>query len=116
MKYDIKEQFNCVVIQFKGKIMGGPQAENFREDLHALIDEGKVNVIVNLGKVKFMNSSGLGLLVGALTTMRNAGGDLIICEADKKIENLLMITQLITVFQHFRTLDEAVEAYQAKVK
>lgn len=111
MKYDISERYNCVIITFKGKLMGGPQAEQFREDLHNLIEEGKTEVVVDLGKVSFMNSSGLGLLMGGLTTMRNAGGDLRICRADKKIESLLMVTQLISVFRHFRTLDEAVESY-----
>lgn len=74
MKYDIKEQFNCIVITLKGNVMGGPNVEIFRNELHKLIDEGKTNVVVNLGKVKFMNSSGLGILIGALTTMKNAGG------------------------------------------
>lgn len=113
MKYDIKEQFNCIVITLKGNIIGGPHAETFRDELHKLIDEGKTNVIVDLGKVKFMNSSGLGILIGALTTMRNAGGNLVICEADKKIENLLMVTQLVKVFDHYRSLEEAVQEYQS---
>lgn len=113
MKYDIKEQFNCIVIALKGNIIGGPHAETFRDELHKLIDQGKTNVVVDLGKVKFMNSSGLGILIGALTTMRNAGGNLVICEADKKIENLLMVTQLVKVFDHYRSLEEAVKEYQS---
>lgn len=113
MKYDIKEQFNCIVITLKGNIIGGPHAETFRDELHKLIDEGKTNVIVDLAKVKFMNSSGLGILIGALTTMRNAGGNLVICEADKKIENLLMVTQLVKVFDHYRSLEDAVKEYQS---
>ena len=112
MKYNIREQFNCAVIDFKGNIMGGPHAVSFREELHSLIDQGKTNVIINLSKVKFMNSSGLGILIGALTTMRNAGGELVICEADNKIKDLLMVTQLISVFDHYRTLDEAVKSFQ----
>ncbi len=114
MKYNIKEQFNCAVFELSGNIMGGPAAETFREDLHSLIDQGKTNVIVDLGKVKFINSSGLGILIGGMTTMRKAGGDLVICQADKKIENLLMMTQLISVFKHYRTLDEAVKYYQSQ--
>lgn len=114
MKYSIKEHFNCVIIELKGNLMGGPDAEQFREELHNLIEQDKTNVIVNLGKLKFMNSSGLGIIIGALTTMRKAGGNLIICEADKKIENLLMITQLISVFQHYRTVKEAIEHYQSE--
>lgn len=112
MNYSIKEQFNCIVIEMKGNLLGGPDAEKFREDLHDLIEQDKTNVIVNLGKVKFMNSSGLGIIIGALTTMRKAGGNLVICEADKKIENLLVITQLISVFQHYRTVKEAIQFYQ----
>jgi anti-sigma B factor antagonist len=88
--------------------MGGPDAETFRDELHKLIEEGKKEVIVDLGKVKFMNSSGLGILIAGLTTVKNAGGELVICRADKKIESLLMVTQLIKVFNHFRTLDEAI--------
>ncbi|MDZ7693290.1 MAG: STAS domain-containing protein [Balneolaceae bacterium] len=112
MKYNIIEQFNCIIIDLKGNILGGPHAEKFRDELHTLLESGKSNIILNLGKVKFMNSSGLGILVGALTTIRNAGGHLIICEADKKIVNLLMITQLMTVFQHYRSQDEAVKTFQ----
>lgn len=48
--------------------------------------------------------------------MRNAGGDLVICGANKKIESLLVITKLITVFDHYRTLEEAVESYEDKEK
>ena len=114
MKYDISEKYNCIVLTFKGNLMGGPDVENFREDLHGLIEKDKKQVIVDLGKVKFMNSSGLGILIGGLTTMKNAGGELVICQADKKIESLLMVTQLINVFNHFRTLDDAVEYFNSK--
>jgi anti-sigma B factor antagonist len=112
MNYDISEQYNCVIISLKGNVMGGPDAETFREDLHDLIEQDKKEIIVDLSKVKFMNSSGLGILIGGLTTMKNAGGELVICEADKKIESLLMITQLVSVFKHFRSLDEAVAYFQ----
>jgi anti-sigma B factor antagonist len=114
MNYNVSEKYNCVIIELKGNVMGGPDAEIFRDELHKLIEQGKKEVIVNLGKVKFMNSSGLGILIGGLTTMKNAGGELVICQADKKIESLLMVTQLIKVFNHFRTLDEAVAHFEKK--
>jgi len=114
MNYKVSEKYNCVIIELKGNIMGGPDAEIFRDELHKLIEQGKKEVIVDLGKVKFMNSSGLGILIGGLTTMKNAGGELVICQADKKIESLLMVTQLIKVFNHFRTLDEAVAHFEKK--
>ena len=114
MNYKVSEKYNCVIIELKGNVMGGPDAEIFRDELHKLIEQGKKEVIVDLGNVKFMNSSGLGILIGGLTTMKNAGGELVICQADKKIESLLMVTQLIKVFNHFRTLDEAVAHFEKK--
>ncbi|MFP8490122.1 STAS domain-containing protein [Gracilimonas sp. Q87] len=114
MNYNVSEKYNCVVIELKGNVMGGPDAEIFRDELHKLIEEGKKEVVVDLGKVKFMNSSGLGILIGGLTTMKNAGGELVICQADKKVESLLMVTQLIKVFDHYRTLDDAIAHFDNK--
>jgi anti-sigma B factor antagonist len=96
----------------KGDIIGGPHAKEFTETLHQLVDEGKKQIIVDLGKVKFMNSSGIGILISGYTTLKNAGGELVICRADKKIKDLLVVTQLITVFDHYQTLDEAVDSFQ----
>lgn len=50
MKYDISERYNCVVITFKGNLMGGPDAEEFREELHELIEKDKKEIIVDLGE------------------------------------------------------------------
>jgi anti-sigma B factor antagonist len=111
MSFNSTERYNCVVIEFKGNVMGGPDAVSLNEKLHELIDTDKKNVVVDLGKVKFMNSSGLGMLIGALTTMRKAGGDLVIANATDKIESLLIVTKLITVFKHYKSLDEAVESF-----
>lgn len=111
MNFNVSERYNCVVIGFKGNVMGGPDAVSLNEKLHELIEEGKTNIVADLAKVKFMNSSGLGMLIGGLTTMRKAGGDLRIANATDKIESLLVITKLITVFKHFKSLDEAVKSY-----
>ncbi|WP_445665145.1 STAS domain-containing protein [Fodinibius sp. AD559] len=111
MNFNVSERYNCVVIEFKGNVMGGPDAVKLNEKLHELIEEDRTNVVADLGKVKFMNSSGLGMLIGGLTTMRKAGGDLRIANATDKIESLLVVTKLITVFKHFKSLEEAVKSY-----
>lgn len=112
MNYNVNERYGSVVIELKGKVMGGPDAETFRDTLHGLIEDGKTNVVVDLSDVKFMNSSGLGILIGGLTTMRNAGGDLKICAATENIKSMLMVSQILKVFDHYDTLDEALEAYR----
>lgn len=112
MNYSISEEYNCVVITFKGKVMGGPAATEFHDKIKSLIEEDKTNVIGDLSKASFMNSSGLGIMITALTSLRNAGGDLKLCGASDRIESLLVVTKLITVFDNYKTRKEAVEAYQ----
>lgn len=111
MSFKVSERYNCVIIEFKGNVMGGPDAVDLNDKLHELIEEGKKNIVVDLGKVKFMNSSGLGMLIGGLTTMRKAGGDLRIANPTDKIESLLVVTKLITVFKHYDSLEKAVNSY-----
>lgn len=111
MSFSVAERYNSVLLEFKGDVMGGPMAVELNQKLHELIDEGKKNVIADLSRVKFMNSSGLGMLISGLTTMRNAGGDLRIANATDKIESLLIITKLITVFKHYKSVDEAIKSF-----
>jgi len=82
------------------------------DTLHELKEKNKANVVVDLSKVKFMNSSGLGMLISGMTTMRNAGGDLRLANVADRIQSLLVITKLITVFKHFDSVDEAVKSYE----
>lgn len=111
MNYDVDERYNAVVITLKGNVMGGPDGAKLHDSLHELKDGGKKNVVVDLSKVKFMNSSGLGMLISGMTTMRNAGGDLRLANVADRIQSLLVITKLITVFKHFDSVDEAIESY-----
>jgi len=112
MKFKSEEKHGVTVIALDGNIMGGPDATSLNDELHKLVKESKVKVVVDLGNVKFMNSSGLGMLIRSLTTLRNAGGDLKLARASEKIESLLMVTKLITVFDHYESVDEAVGAFK----
>ncbi|MCH8558646.1 MAG: STAS domain-containing protein [Balneolia bacterium] len=112
MNYSVTEHYNTIVIQFKGKAMGGPAASKYMDEIKELVEQGKTNVVGDLSKVSFMNSSGLGILISSLTSIRNAGGDLRICGASQRIESLLMVTKLITVFKHFKTREEAIASFQ----
>lgn len=114
MNYTVSEEYNCVIFTFKGKIMGGPDAQEFHEKIKALIEKDKTNVIADLSRVNFMNSSGIGILIAALTSLRNAGGNLKLCGASDRIESILVVTKLITVFDHYKSIKEAVDSYQTK--
>ena len=112
MNFKVDERYNAVVIELKGNVMGGPDGENLLDKLRELKDDGKPNVVVDLSRVKFMNSSGLGMLISAMTTMRNGGGDLRLANVADRIRSLLMITKLITVFKHFESVEQAAESYE----
>jgi len=111
MKFKTKEVKGITVIELNGNVMGGPDATELNEELHKLVTGGNAKVVVDLGDVKFMNSSGLGMLIRALTTMRNAGGDMKLARASEKIESLLVVTKLITVFDHHESVAKAVDAF-----
>jgi anti-sigma B factor antagonist len=67
-------------------------------------------VVVDLGKVDWMNSVGLGMLISALTSTKNAGGRLVLANIDK-IESILTITRLISVFEHYDSRDAALASF-----
>ena len=107
-----KEIDGVTVLELSGKVMGGPDASLLSEKLHELVDKNKNNVVADLGKVSWMNSSGLGILIGGLTTMRNSGGDLKLINVTGKIESLLIITKLIKVFDTFNNVEDAVASFK----
>jgi anti-sigma B factor antagonist len=111
MKLSTREVDGVTIIGLEGSVLGGPDASALNEALHKLTEKRKKKVILDLAGVNSMNSSGLSMLIGALTTMRNAGGDLKLAAASKKIESLLVITKLSTVFELHGTVKKAVTSF-----
>ena len=111
MKLSTKDADGVTVIDLEGSVLGGPDATALNDVLHKLVEKRKKNVVVDLSGVQTMNSSGLTMLIGALTTMRNAGGDLKLAAASKKIESLLVITKLSTVFELHPTVKKAIASF-----
>jgi anti-sigma B factor antagonist len=114
MNYNVDERYKAVVITLKGNVMGGPDGTKIHDTLHELKENGKKNVVVDLSKVKFMNSSGLGMLISGMTTMRNAGGDLRLANVADRIQSLLIVTKLITVFKHYSSVDDAAQSFEGE--
>jgi anti-sigma B factor antagonist len=111
MKLTSTMQKNTLVIELKGKIMGGPESTVFHDRLKEAISQGQKKVVIDLGGVEWMNSSGLGLLISGFTTLRNAGGEMKLARATDKIESLLVITKLNSVFETHSSVDEAVSSF-----
>ena len=103
---------DIAILEPKGKIMGGPDATMLHDKLHDYIDQNMKKVVIDLSKVEWMNSTGLGILISGLTTMRNNGGELKLAGLTEKIESLLTITKLITVFDHYDSVEKAIYSFK----
>lgn len=111
MKITDRENNGIVILELKGNIMGGDDEAVFYDKLRELIDQNKKKVVLDLAKVEWINSRGLGILISGLTTMRNSGGQLKIARVVEKVKSLLTMTRLITVFDSYETVDEAVKSF-----
>jgi anti-sigma B factor antagonist len=111
MKYSNTVKDGILVFSLKGKIMGGPESAAFHEELRKSVGGGQRKVVLDLGEVEWMNSSGLGLLISALTTVRNASAEMKLARATDKITSLLVITKLNSVFESYPTIEAAVGSF-----
>jgi anti-sigma B factor antagonist len=111
MDYSEKKIGSVTVIELRGDVLGGPDANELHTRLRALIADGGKNIIIDLAKVEYMNSSGLGMMTSALTSIKNGGGDLRLANPAERIKSLLVITKLVQVFQTFDSIDAAVASY-----
>lgn len=113
-EYDIKPSKNCTIIYFNGNLMDKSEAINLMGELNYLIENNNKHFVLNLNDLKHMNSSGIGVLISVLTKSRNIGGESIVCNIGKKINELLIITKLNSVFKIIETEKEAVAFFNIK--
>jgi anti-sigma B factor antagonist len=112
-QFTIKERQagDVTILDLSGKITIGEGSVQLREAVRNLLDQGKKKILLNLGDVSYVDSSGIGELVSSYTTTNNAGGQLKLLNLTKKIKDLLMITKLLTVFQTYDNETEAVASF-----
>src|SRR5215213_10468773 len=110
---NIKERAagDVTVLDLSGRITIGDGSVQLREAVRKLLDDGKKRILLNLGDVSYVDSSGIGELVSSYTTTNNNGGELKLLNLTKKIQDLLMITKLLTVFQTFDNEQAAISTF-----
>jgi anti-sigma B factor antagonist len=112
MKLTDRLEGDVVILEPKGKIMGGPDASLLHDKLYEYIEQDRKKVIIDLGKVDWMNSTGLGILISGYTTLRNHEGQLKLVNVTDKIHSLLTITKLVTVFEAYDSVEEAMRSFK----
>jgi anti-sigma B factor antagonist len=111
MKLVDYEKEGIVVLEPRGKIMGGPDATILHEKLHDCIEKGNKKVVIDLAQVDWMNSTGLGILISGLTTLKSNDGEMKLANVTDKIQSLLTITKLVTVFESHDSVDGAISSF-----
>jgi anti-sigma B factor antagonist len=98
MKLTTREVSGVTVVDLSGKITLGEGGATLRDEVRKLLAAGQKKIVLNLGEVTYIDSSGLGELVSAYTAVKNAGGELKLLNLTSKVRDLLVITKLVTVF------------------
>ena len=102
---------DIMILMLSGKIMGGPDHDKFQSEIKTLIAAGHVDILLDMHKVNWVNSTGLGILVSAYHTLKKNGGQLKICQVSDRIDNILNVTQLKLVFETFDNCEEALASF-----
>ncbi|HXG89417.1 MAG TPA: STAS domain-containing protein [Vicinamibacterales bacterium] len=110
---DIAERMvtDVTVLDLKGKMTLGEGDELLKDKINSLLQQGKKKLVLNLEGVPYIDSAGLGEIVRTYTTVSRQGGSLKLLNLTKRIEDLLSITKLLTVFETFDTEQEAVSSF-----
>jgi len=98
MKSNSRQVDGVTIVDLSGRITLGEGSTMLRDIVRDLITKGNKKILLNLGDVTYIDSSGIGELVSAFTTVRNGGGELKLLNLTKKVHDLLQITKLYTVF------------------
>ena len=98
LEIGIREVSHVTILDVKGRIVLGDETHQLRVAVRDLIEQGKKKIILNLAEVDYIDSSGVGELVGAFTAVRGSGGELKLLNLSQKVQDVLHITKLYTVF------------------
>lgn len=111
VKLTTRQVGDVTVIDAAGRITLGEGSSVFRDTIRDLAAKGEKKILLNLGEVSYIDSSGIGELVSAYTTVTNVGGVLKLLNLTKRVKDLLQITKLSTVFEMHENEAEAVASY-----
>jgi anti-sigma B factor antagonist len=112
MKSNNRQVNGVTVVDMSGRITLGEGSVVLRDSIKDLLGKGQKKILLNLGDVSYIDSSGIGELVSAFTSVRNQGGELKLLKLTKKVHDLLQITKLYTVFDIKDDETEAIRSFK----
>ncbi len=112
MKASTRQVDGVTIVDLSGRITLGEGSVVLRDTIRDVVGQGHKKILLNLGDVTYIDSSGIGELVSAFTTVRNQGGELKLLNLTKKVHDLLQITKLYTVFDIKDDEATAIKSYK----
>lgn len=106
-EYDVKNESGYDIIYLKGNLMEKHEAQAMLGEINEMVEQGHNKFLLHLKDLKYMNSSGIGILIGVLTKARNAGGEVAVTGLSPKMNQLLVVTKLNSVFKITESIKEA---------
>jgi anti-sigma B factor antagonist len=106
-----KEMEGIVILELHGRLVAGPEPEDFRRRITELISTGRKSIILDMKHVGFIDSTGLGTLVVAHTQLQKAGGSVKLLNVSKRNLQLMILTKLSTVFEMFDDEQAAINSF-----
>ena len=110
--FSTRQSDDITIVDLRGRITLGEGSITVRDTVHDLLSKGQKRILLNLGGVNYIDSSGIGELVSAFTAAKKQGGELKLLNLTKKIHDLLQITKLYTVFDVKEDETLAVESFR----
>ncbi len=111
MKLSRRKKDGVAIVDLKGKILIGDGIDILREEINNLIEEKETKILLNFANVPYLDSTGLGEVVRSYTSVKKSGGSIKIINLTQKVEDLLSVTKLITVFDTFEDEDKAIASF-----
>jgi len=112
MKIKERQIGDVAILDLSGKMLGGPPlSDDFHDKIYSLAEQDIVKVVVNLAEVSRMNSTGLGILIAGLTSLRNRGGNLKLAAINETMEGIMVMTKLNTIFEIYDTAEGAAQSF-----
>ena len=108
---EIKQTGDVSVIEFEGNFTKNLGDYKIKNTITDLLNNGARKIILQLSEVKFINSAGIGELVGVYISVSNRGGKLKLCGIPEKVHKMLKVTQLISIFDTYKTKEEALASF-----
>ena len=113
LDFEEKQQGDVAILAPIGKMMGGPDTNEVHVRVKNFLNKGIKKIIIDLERVKWLNSSGIGTLVSCLHSAEAQGAKLCVVNLSGKSESVFFMTKLIDVFAHYPSVADAVKAYSA---